>query len=78
MCQIEVNDPASFGHVETFDPLEDLQRAVAGDRLLRCVLNHAVVDPVLRKKLLRALAALSSGAVIPPIESSGGSAAKLA
>ncbi len=77
VCQIEVNYLASFGHVKTFDPLESLQRAVAGDRLLRCVLNHAVADPVLRKKLLRALATRSARAVIPPLERLGRRAHRL-
>lgn len=71
MCQIEVQDFASLGHMKMLDALEDLQRGRAEDRLLRRVLKRAVVDSVLRKKLLRALAALSSRAVVPPVESSG-------
>lgn len=72
MGQIEVKDLASLGHLKMVDALEEVQRGLAEDRLLRCVLNRAFVDPVLRKKLLRTFAALSSGAVIPPVESSRG------
>jgi hypothetical protein len=60
---------APFGNPKMRDAIEDIERRLAEDRLLCSVPNRAVVDPVLSKKLLRALAALSPGAVIPPIES---------
>ncbi len=72
MRQGEVKDLASLGYVEMLDALEKAQSSLADDRILRRALNLTVVDVVLRKKLLRALAALSSGAVIPPVERPAG------
>jgi hypothetical protein len=66
-----VEDLTAFGHVEMLDALENSQGSIANYRLLRRVLNNAVMDRVLRKKLLRAFATLSSGAVIPPVERPG-------
>jgi hypothetical protein len=71
VCQIETNDLAAFGHVKVIDPLEGPQDVVAGDRLLGGVLNRALSDSVLREKLSRALAALSSGSVVQPVDGSG-------
>lgn len=53
------------------DAIERIERRLAEDRLLGGILNRAIDDPVPSKKLLRAFAALSPWAVIPPIESSG-------
>ena len=69
--QIEVEHLAPFGHPKMCDAVERIERRFAEDRLLDGILNRAIDYPVPSKKLLRAFAALSPWAVIPPIESSG-------
>ena len=66
-----MKDLTSLGHVEMLDTLEHGQRSFARYGVPSRILNHAVMDGVLRKKLLRAFAALSSGAVISPVERPG-------
>ena len=68
MGQVEAKDLASSGDMKLLHAVQDVQRGLAKNRLLRCVLSWAVLDSVLSKKLLRAFATLSSGAVVPPVE----------
>ena len=70
--EIEMKHLVSLGHVKMLDALEHGQGRLSDDRLLRGALNHTVGDGVLRKKLLRAFAALSPGAVVPPVERARG------
>ena len=69
MDEIEVKDLAPLGHSKMCDAIERIERRLAEDRLLGGILNRAIDDPVLSKKLLRAFAALSPWTVVPPVES---------
>lgn len=66
--EIEPEDVPALRDPELVDPLEDGKRLGALDG--RCVRapQGAVLDSMLRKKLLRLFAALSARAVVPPLE----------
>ena len=57
--------------MKKLDPIEDGEHGVTNNGLLGRIPYGAVLDLILRKKLLRAVAALSSGAVVPPVERPG-------
>lgn len=68
-AQVEANDLPTLRDPELVDPIEQLERGVSLDRLSVGALEFAILDSMLRKKLLRLFTALSARAVIPPFES---------
>ena len=66
--QIEVNRLLSLGHIEISDPFQKGQGSISVHGIFG-LLDRAVFDVVLRKKLLRAFAAGSARAVVPPLQS---------
>ncbi len=68
--QVEVNRLLPLCHIEICDPLQKGQSSIGVHRIFG-LLDRAVFDVVLRKKLLRAFAAGSARAVVPPLQSAG-------
>lgn len=66
--QVDVEDLLSFGDSQLCDAVQDSQGGFASNRLPGGALYDTVANPVLRKKLLRAFAALSARSVVPPFE----------
>ena len=75
MGQVEVGCLFPLRHVQVLDPLQEGQGSIRVYGVLR-VLNLAITDAVLRKKLLRAFAARSARAVVPPLQVVGHASAR--
>ena len=67
---IEMDGLLPLRHIQIRDPLQKVQGPISVDGILR-VLNLSVTYVILRKKLLRAFAAGSARAVVPPFQRLG-------